>query len=97
MIVTDHAGVGAPGLPASASFTAQLAWVFTWHEVPATFISSHRTSQLGPGNRGRVVVGAGIVDASTGDVLAVLENGFELPPSARAAGGHAVWSPIDTP
>ena len=74
----------------AATFTDRLVWVLSWNEVES-LIASHdrrRSPRYGQSrdSGGRLVDGTAVVDAATGEVLAVLENGSELPPSA--AHGH---------
>jgi hypothetical protein len=66
-----------------ASFSERLVWVLTWHDtypmgfkISPGWLSARDREQL----RGRaVLIGTGIVDAETGEVLAIFE-GFERQP-----------------
>jgi len=71
-----------PGLAFAATFNDRLVWVLSWRQV-ASFASGadrRRSTTYGHTEPG-LVDGTAIVDANTGELLAVLENGREVPPS----------------
>jgi hypothetical protein len=75
-----------------SAFSERLVWVLTWHDTYPPDAQTAQTAQMarsgGPGwismpdreaLRGRaILVGTGIVDATTGDVLAIFE-GIDVP------------------
>ena len=66
-----------PGMSFAVSFADRLLWILDWDKV-------HSRSRPSTTSEARRVHGTAIVDATNGGVLAVLQNGSELPPSAAA-------------
>ncbi|WP_020575146.1 hypothetical protein [Actinopolymorpha alba] len=73
-----------PGLRFAATVKDRLVWVLTWSQVHALVHGrGGRPAAYGRDPaKGRLVDGTAIIDATTADVLAVLEDGSEVPPSA---------------
>ncbi|SDR76430.1 hypothetical protein [Actinopolymorpha singaporensis] len=75
-----------PGLAFATTFTNRLVWVLTWRGVhPLLRKASSRTPYGQDYGEAGLVDGTAIFDAQTAELLAVLENGSELPPSAAQA------------
>ncbi|MGW5361394.1 hypothetical protein [Actinopolymorpha pittospori] len=63
------------GMSFAVSFADRLLWILDWDKV-------HSRSRPSTTSEARRVHGTAIVDATNAEVLAVLQNGCELPPSA---------------